>query len=113
LGISAPVTSPTFTLVNRYRAPGGITLQHVDCYRLSNAALEMWDIGLTDLFADDDVVVIEWADRIAGLLPDHYLEIVFTYLSEERRWLCFTAHGARSRALLEQLGDQVGSRTPC
>jgi tRNA threonylcarbamoyladenosine biosynthesis protein TsaE len=100
MGITAPVTSPTFVLINRYAAPDGRVLQHADCYRLADAPAEMWDIGLADLFADDDVVVIEWADRIAGLLPDEHLQVDFTYLSEIRRRLCFIAHGTRYVELL-------------
>ena len=48
----------------------------------------------------DDIVVIEWADRIAGLLPDEHLQVEFTYLSEARRRLSFAAHGARYVELL-------------
>lgn len=108
LGIDAPVTSPTFVLINRYLGAGGHALQHVDCYRLSNAPAEMWDIGIDDLFAGDDIVVIEWADRIAGLLPDDYLEIGFEYVEENRRRICFAAHGERYVTLLKQLGSVVG-----
>jgi tRNA threonylcarbamoyladenosine biosynthesis protein TsaE len=103
LGITAAVTSPTFVLINRYVTPDGRILQHADCYRLSNASAEMWDIGLTDLFAGDDIVVIEWADRIPELLPDEYLEVAFTYLDENRRRLCFRPRGARYAALLAEL----------
>jgi tRNA threonylcarbamoyladenosine biosynthesis protein TsaE len=103
LGIRAAVTSPTFVLVNRYQAPDGRVLQHADCYRLANASLEMWDIGLTDLYEGDDIVVIEWADRIPGLLPDDYLAIAFTYLDERRRQLRFMAHGERPTALIAAL----------
>jgi tRNA threonylcarbamoyladenosine biosynthesis protein TsaE len=87
-------------LINRYVAPDGRVLQHADCYRLADAPAEMWDIGLADLFAGDDVVVIEWADRIAGLLPDEHLQVEFTYLSETRRRLGFAAHGTRYVELL-------------
>lgn len=100
MGITAAVTSPTFVLINRYVTPDGRVLQHADCYRLADAPAEMWDIGLTDLFAGDDVVVIEWADRIAGLLPDAHLQVEFTYLSETRRRLHFVAHGTRYVELL-------------
>jgi len=103
LGISRPVTSPTFTLINQYRTPDGHILQHVDCYRLVNAPLEMWHAGLVDLFDDDNIVVIEWADRIPGLLPEEYLEIDFTYLGEGRRRLCFTAHGTRYVEMILEL----------
>jgi tRNA threonylcarbamoyladenosine biosynthesis protein TsaE len=108
LGIRAAVTSPTFVLVNRYPAPDGRALQHADCYRLANAPLEMWDIGLTDLYEGDDIVVIEWADRIPGLLPDEYLEITFMYLDEDRRRLHFVAHGARPAGFLAALAAAAG-----
>jgi tRNA threonylcarbamoyladenosine biosynthesis protein TsaE len=108
LGITAPVTSPTFVLINRYVGAGGRTLHHADCYRLSNAAAEMWDVGLLDLFAGDDVVVVEWADRIPGLFPEEYLEIAFTYVDEDRRQICLTAHGARYAAMPAQLASEAG-----
>ena len=103
LGISRPVTSPTFTLINQYRTPDGSILQHVDCYRLVNAPLEMWHAGLADLFDGDNIVVIEWADRIPGLLPEEHLEINFTYLGEGRRRLCLTAHGTRYVEMILEL----------
>jgi tRNA threonylcarbamoyladenosine biosynthesis protein TsaE len=102
MGISRPVTSPTFTLINQYRAGDGRVLQHVDCYRLANAPLEMWDAGLSDFFAGSDIVVIEWADRIPGLLPDEYLEIAFTYVDDSRRQLLFRSHGERYERLVGQ-----------
>jgi tRNA threonylcarbamoyladenosine biosynthesis protein TsaE len=95
LGIAAAVTSPTFVLVNRYRAADGRVLHHADCYRLADAPAEMWDIGLTDLMSADQILVIEWADRIPDLLPAEYLAITFIYLDENRRRLVFVAHGAR------------------
>lgn len=109
LGITVPVTSPTFILINRYRAPDGRVLQHVDCYRLANAPLEMWDIGLTDLYDGGGIVVIEWADRIPGLLPEEYLEIRFTYLDGDRRTLHFEAHGDRPAEWLGVLACRAGA----
>ena len=103
LGIAAPVTSPTFVLINRYVGAEGRVLQHADCYRLSNAPAEMWDIGLDELFSGDDMVVVEWADRIPGLLPEAYLAVAFEYVDENRRRICFTAHGARYVTLLDQI----------
>lgn len=106
LGVQAPVTSPTFTLINQYRTADGRLLQHVDCYRLSNAPLEMWDVGLADLLVGSDIVVIEWADRIPGLLPDEYVDIAFRYLDDDRRELQLSAHGARYERLLQHLLDE-------
>ncbi|MCX7671067.1 MAG: tRNA (adenosine(37)-N6)-threonylcarbamoyltransferase complex ATPase subunit type 1 TsaE, partial [Anaerolineae bacterium] len=90
-------------LVNRYRAPEGRVLHHADCYRLTDATAEMWDIGLGDLIADDDILVIEWADRIPALLPEAFLEVRLAYVDDDRRRLCFIAHGARHVALLREL----------
>ena len=105
LGVVASVTSPTFVLINRYPTAGGRVLQHADCYRLADAPAEMWDIGLADLFDGDDIVVIEWADRLPGLLPDAYLEASFAYLDEDRRRICLVGHGERYAALVRQLAD--------
>jgi tRNA threonylcarbamoyladenosine biosynthesis protein TsaE len=108
LGITAAVTSPTFVLVNSYRLPGGARLQHADCYRLKDAPLEMWDIGLADLLEGDDIVVIEWSDRIPGLLPAERLDILFEYADgdAERRRLTFDATGTRYRHILHRLIDK-------
>lgn len=93
LGVTKAITSPTFVLINRYRCADGRYLQHADCYRLQNAPLEMWDVGLADLLWGEDIVVVEWADRVPGLLPDEHLQITFTYLAGNRRGLVFTGHG--------------------
>ncbi|HEY54054.1 MAG TPA: tRNA (adenosine(37)-N6)-threonylcarbamoyltransferase complex ATPase subunit type 1 TsaE [Caldilineae bacterium] len=75
LGVTGPVTSPTFTLINEYDLSDGGILFHVDCYRLQNPEAEAVALGLTELF-DQGVVLIEWADRIASLLPDDRIDVV-------------------------------------
>ncbi len=56
------VSSPTFTLIQEYR--GRVRLEHVDLYRVSSGR-ELDDLGLEELVAEDAIVVIEWADRLA------------------------------------------------
>jgi tRNA threonylcarbamoyladenosine biosynthesis protein TsaE len=107
LGVKGPITSPTFVLINRYRCGDGRHLQHADCYRLANAPLEMWDVGLADLFADDDIVVVEWADRIPQLLPPEYLEVAIDHDDGDVRRLAITAHGERYLTLLRELSGLV------
>lgn len=64
LGASAEeVSSPTFTLIQEYRAPR-ITVHHVDLYRLQ--PVEVDDLGLDELIAGSDIVAIEWAERWHG-----------------------------------------------
>lgn len=59
------VSSPTFTLVHEYRG-GGLTLYHVDLYRLDRAATD--DLGLDELGVADAVLAIEWPDRLTHTL---------------------------------------------
>lgn len=99
------VTSPTFVLIHEHqRAQDSMRLHHVDAYRLTrleDAAL----LGLEDIFASDSAVIIEWADRIAPLLPSDRLWIAFEFAqdNEQARLLTFSAHGERSAALLSAL----------
>ena len=68
LGIRAPVTSPTFTVVQEYVRPDGSWLFHLDMYRIPDEA-EALAFGIEEyLFVDDGVTVVEWPERIAGLL---------------------------------------------
>jgi tRNA threonylcarbamoyladenosine biosynthesis protein TsaE len=76
LGVTAPVTSPTFTLANRYQ--GRLDVHHLDVYRLDQLS-EVSDLGLYDLLDDTGVVLIEWGDAIKPVLPGDYLEITFTF----------------------------------
>ena len=60
------VTSPSFTLVNRYD-DGRLTLYHIDLYRLAEGASAAHAVDLDELLADESaVVVIEWAERMGG-----------------------------------------------
>lgn len=67
-GVTGPVPSPTFTLVNRHESAEGAAVLHVDLYRL-RAPAELADIGWFDLLACESAVFVEWADRAGGHLP--------------------------------------------
>jgi tRNA threonylcarbamoyladenosine biosynthesis protein TsaE len=71
LGVTEPITSPTFTLVHSYDA-GKLTLHHADIYRLSTHN-EVADLALAELLEYDGIVLIEWGDVVAGSLGDHLL----------------------------------------
>ena len=88
LGVTGRVSSPTFVLVHEYAAGRGLRLVHVDTYRLGvSAAGEAEAMGLDELLADPGAVVaIEWAERVAGLLPADHLLIELGYgAAEEER----------------------------
>jgi tRNA threonylcarbamoyladenosine biosynthesis protein TsaE len=66
-GPSRAVSSPTFVLLNVY--PGGrLTVYHLDAYRVGGTD-DFEAIGFSELFEQGGVVVVEWAERVAGLLP--------------------------------------------
>jgi tRNA threonylcarbamoyladenosine biosynthesis protein TsaE len=71
LGVTEPITSPTFTLVHSYDA-GKLTLHHADIYRLSTHN-EVADLALAELLEYDGIVLIEWGDVVARSLGDHLL----------------------------------------
>ena len=64
--------SPTFTLVQSYELPGG-TVHHFDLFRLSSAE-EAIELGIEEALADG-ISLIEWPDRVSGLLPAGHLEV--------------------------------------
>lgn len=74
LGIKAPVNSPTFTILQEY-GEGRLPLYHFDVYRIEDPE-EMEEIGYADYFYGSGVCLIEWAERIAELLPEHYTSVV-------------------------------------
>lgn len=100
LGIEQPVTSPSFVLMNEYQ--GRETLFHVDLYRMSDVD-ELDDLGLWD-YAERGVLVIEWPERGAELLPGDGLHIAMDHGSTERaRVIRLEARGDRGADLLRGL----------
>lgn len=76
LGVTDPITSPTFTLAREYE--GRLRMHHLDVYRLE-AMEEVADLALNELVEGGGVVLIEWGDMIAaGMLPD-YLSIAISF----------------------------------
>ncbi len=73
LGVTTPITSPTFTLANRYEGDA-LTVNHLDVYRLSHID-EVRDLGLHELIDGRSVTLVEWGDAIVGALPGGYLEV--------------------------------------
>ena len=68
LGITEPVVSPTFTILQVYEG-GRLPLYHFDVYRISDIS-EMDEIGYEDCFWGEGVTIMEWADIVEPILPD-------------------------------------------
>lgn len=95
LNIKEVINSPTFTILKIYK--GDKTLYHIDAYRLEN---NEYDLGI-DEYEDDGIMVIEWPEYYRNYLPKEYLEVDFTYLSDEERQIDFIAHGPKYEKLAE------------
>jgi len=95
------VTSPTFVLVNNYRRPDGVEMNHLDAYRLESA-LEAEDLDLERMIAAGPLLV-EWAERIKAALPEECMTVSLAWVSDEHRRLVFSFTGERYGKLLDQL----------
>ncbi len=73
LGIEEPICSPTFTIVQVYEG-GRMPLYHFDVYRIGDVE-EMEEIGYQDYFYGQGLTMVEWANLIEEVLPQHYVEI--------------------------------------
>jgi tRNA threonylcarbamoyladenosine biosynthesis protein TsaE len=82
------VPSPTFTLVQTYEGRAGLEIWHFDLYRLKSPD-EAYELDIEEAFAEG-ISLIEWPDRLGGLKPREYLEIV----------LSIAADGATRHAIL-------------
>jgi tRNA threonylcarbamoyladenosine biosynthesis protein TsaE len=102
-GLEVPanvVASPSFNLVHEYA--GRVKLLHVDLYRLEDLPAELLP-DLEEYLVGSQVVVVEWARRLAPLLPQDYLEVDLEISGETLRQYTFTGHGARSWNLVKSL----------
>ena len=78
------VSSPTFTLIHQYGASGNTPVYHVDLYRLDEAR-EVENLGLQDLFASGDLVLLEWAERFPDFLPSERTEVRLSASADDKR----------------------------
>ncbi|MDO4519452.1 MAG: tRNA (adenosine(37)-N6)-threonylcarbamoyltransferase complex ATPase subunit type 1 TsaE [Eubacteriales bacterium] len=73
LGITEPISSPTFTIIQEYET-GRLPFYHFDVYRIGDVE-EMEEIGYNDYFFGTGISLVEWANIIEEILPEHYTQI--------------------------------------
>ncbi len=100
------VCSPTYVLLNIYEADpadnASKSICHLDAYRLQGGG-DIEAIGFADLLDERAITVIEWASRVADVLPEDHLQIDLELLDPLSRRLTFCANGERSREMLASL----------
>lgn len=89
LGIQDKIISPTFTLMRQHHLPDtDRMLYHLDLYRLET--VNPTEIGLTELMDNpQNIVLIEWAEKLGGKLPKEALVIIFKHLQNNIRKIEF------------------------
>jgi tRNA threonylcarbamoyladenosine biosynthesis protein TsaE len=80
------ISSPTFAIVNEYRARGGKPVFHFDFYRIERPE-EALDIGLYDYLDSGRLCLMEWPENIEGLLPEETLRVTISVLDSGARVL--------------------------
>jgi tRNA threonylcarbamoyladenosine biosynthesis protein TsaE len=97
LGVTSPVTSPSFTIGHRYR--GSTDVSHLDLFRFTGVSPAEW--GDLEPYFEDAIVFVEWPEAGRGVLPPARVSITLEHAGEDRRRIVLAAEEA---ALLEELG---------
>jgi tRNA threonylcarbamoyladenosine biosynthesis protein TsaE len=90
LGVAERVTSPTYTIVNTYcgqrpRGSAGITLYHIDAYRLSGGD-DFYSTGAGDFLGKEGTVsMIEWSEKVEDFIPKDAIKIQISILRDGKR----------------------------
>lgn len=105
LGVEAPVTSPTYTVGNRYA--GRFSVSHLDLYRFQGFSAAEW--GDLEPYFDDAVAFVEWPEAAAGSLPAARVAVRLRHASRNQRLVSLAA---AEDSLLERVRRRVdpGSR---
>ena len=102
MGVIGRVTSPTFTLVHEY--DGRFPIIHLDVYRLDHFQ-EVLDLGFDELVQPEAVLLVEWGEAVAPLLPARYLDVELRRVESEpnTRVLTFRGRGPGWERKLETM----------
>jgi tRNA threonylcarbamoyl adenosine modification protein YjeE len=76
-GVDGPVPSPTFNLMFEYPTARGISVVHMDLYRLISSE-ELWELRWEELGSAQELVLVEWPERAGAFLPENRWEIELT-----------------------------------
>lgn len=84
LGVTDATSSPTFSIVNEYKADGNLMVYHFDMYRLKSE-IEALDMGIEDYLYSGNWCFIEWAEKIPNLIPDNFTTINLSQATDGKR----------------------------
>ena len=94
IGIQDPEGSPTYSIINEYVLPNQKKLYHIDAYRIKDNS-EAFSLGLDELFEENAIFIVEWAEKIAKFLPEQQVTLTILNDSIDERTYILN-HGNRS-----------------
>lgn len=84
LGVKESINSPTFAIINEYKAGNGKPIFHFDFYRI-NKEEEAFDFGYEDYFYSGNICFVEWPEKIINLLPEDAIKVSIQELPDGSR----------------------------
>ena len=84
LGVGDAISSPTFSIINQYRAKDGATIYHMDLYRIRDEN-EAINAGVEDCLYSGDTCLVEWPEKIPGIFPPGTLHIYISSVDDNTR----------------------------
>ena len=97
------VNSPTFGLIHRYDTD--VKIYHIDLYRLKTED-QLYQLDIQSLLdAEDNIMFIEWSDRLGSLLPADYYTIQIDIIDSHTRSVTIRAVGQQSETLINTLSN--------
>ena len=103
LGVTVPVTSPTFTIGHRY--PADPDVSHLDLFRFQGFSAAEW--GDLEPYFDDAICFVEWPEAAAGALPPPRVEVRLSHMDPARRLI---ALASPERSLLDRFSGGADTR---
>jgi tRNA threonylcarbamoyladenosine biosynthesis protein TsaE len=88
-GVSAGISSPTFSLINEYATSKGEPIYHIDLYRLRDEE-EARQAGVEDCLYSGQICLVEWPEKAPGIFPENTLQVVLETHPETRYLRTFT-----------------------
>lgn len=86
-GVTDTVGSPTFSIINEYRYPGG-SIFHIDLYRLKDEE-EALRAGVEDVLYSGEICLVEWPERAPGIFPPDTVDVIIETLDPVTRKISF------------------------
>lgn len=89
LRIKEKISSPTFVIYKKFKIKNSKYFYHFDCYRIQEAK-DILDLGFKEIISNgENIVIIEWADKIKKIMPKNTLWINFKFIDEKTRKIIF------------------------